>query len=98
MESSEIRSKLLALLTAIAPDVDPGSVNPDRDLRDQFDFDSMDALHFATAISEAFGIDVPQTDYPKLMSLHAAGEFVQSKLVGLHGKVAARGPAPSSAG
>jgi acyl carrier protein len=89
METSEIRSKLLALLTAIAPDVEPGSVNPDQDLRDQFDFDSMDTLHFATAISETFAIDVPQTDYARLASLRTAGEFVQAKLAGLRGKVAA---------
>ncbi len=89
METSEIRSKLLALLTAIAPDVEPGSVNPDRDLRDQFDFDSMDTLHFATAIAETFGIDVAQTDYARLANLRAAGEFVQSRLAGLRGKVAA---------
>lgn len=90
MEASEIRSKLLTLLTDIAPDVDPGSVNVDRDLRDQFDFDSMDTLHFATAISETFGIDVGQTDYPMLASLRAAGEFVQNKLAGLRGKAGAK--------
>ncbi len=83
MEPSEIRSKLLTLLTDIAPDVDPGSVNADRDLRDQFDFDSMDTLHFATAISDAFGIEVAQTDYPSLASLRGAGEFVQNKLARL---------------
>ena len=90
METSQIRSKLLALLTAIAPDVEPDAVNPDRDLRDQFDFDSMDTLHFATAISETFGIDVGQTDYASLASLRAAGEFVQSRLAGMRGRVAAQ--------
>ena len=80
METPEIRNKLLSLLAGIAPDIEPASVDPDRDLRDQFDFDSMDALHFAAAISEAFGIDVAQTDYPKLASLRAASEYVRSKL------------------
>lgn len=84
MESLNIRNQLLTLLTAIAPDVDPASVDPDRELRDQFDFDSMDALHFATAISEAFGIEVQQTDYPNLRSLQGAGEFVQAKLLQRH--------------
>ena len=90
METSEIRNKLLALLIAIAPDVEPSSVDPDRDLRDQFDFDSMDTLHFATAISETFGIDIGQTDYPRLASLRAAGEFVQGRLAGLRGTATAR--------
>jgi acyl carrier protein len=80
MQTPEIHTKVLALLTRIAPDVEPESVDPDQNLRDQFDFDSMDALHFASAISEAFGIEVAQTDYPSLASLRGAAEFVASKL------------------
>jgi len=80
MDIKDIERKLLALLTAIAPDVDPASVDFAREFRDQFDFDSMDALHFATAISDEFKIEVAETDYRKLLSLRGAGEFVQSKL------------------
>lgn len=80
MELNEIRGKLLTLLTNVAPDIEPQAIEPDRDFRDQFDFDSMDALHFAAAVSEAFGIEIAETDYPKLSSLRGAGEFVQSRL------------------
>ncbi len=80
METAEIRNRLLTLLAAIAPDIEPAAVNPDIDLRDQFDFDSMDALHLATAIGESFGIDIAQTDYPKLASVSAASEYVRGKL------------------
>ena len=80
MDPNEIRTKLLSLLTTVAPDIEPESVEPERALRDQFDFDSMDALHFATAVSEAFGIEIAETEYPKLASLRAAGEFVQQRL------------------
>lgn len=80
MDPNEIPTKLLALLTGVAPDIDPKSVDPVRDLRDQFDFDSMDAMHFATAVSEAFEITIAETDYPKLTSLRAAGDFVQERL------------------
>ena len=80
MDTNEIRVKLLSLLTAVAPDIEPETIDPARDLRDQFDFDSMDALHFATAVSAAFGIEVAQTDYPRLASLRGAGEFVAGRL------------------
>jgi acyl carrier protein len=80
MELNEIQGKLLTLLTNVAPDIEPQAVEPDRDFRDQFDFDSMDALHFAAAVSEAFGIEIAETDYPKLSSLRGAGEFVRSRL------------------
>lgn len=80
MDPNEIRAKLLSLLTSVAPDIEPGSVDPERDLRDQFDFDSMDALHFATAVSEAFGIEIAETEYPRLASLRAAAAFVHERL------------------
>jgi acyl carrier protein len=85
MDTNEIRAKLLSLLTTIAPDIESETVDPARDLRDQFDFDSMDALHFATAMSEAFGIEVAETDYPRLASLRGAGEFVAGKLAAKRG-------------
>jgi acyl carrier protein len=80
MDPNEIRTKLLSLLTTVAPDIEPENIDPELALRDQFDFDSMDALHFATAISEAFGIEIAETEYPRLASLRAAGEFVQQRL------------------
>jgi acyl carrier protein len=80
MDPTELRAKLLSLLTGVAPDIEPDGVDPERNLRDQFDFDSMDALHFATAVSETFGIEIAETDYPRLASLHGAAQFVQERL------------------
>ena len=80
MEAQEIQAKLLALLTRIAPDVDPSSVVADQDFRDQFDFDSMDALHFAVAVSETFGMPIADTEAGKLASLRSAVAFVQDRL------------------
>jgi len=80
MDDKEIHSRLIALLAGIAPDIDTTSLDPDRDLRDQFDFDSMDNLHFATAISAEFGIDIDDQDYVQLSGLRKACRYVQAKL------------------
>jgi len=80
MAPDDIRTKLLTLLTTIAPDIEPASVDPARDLREQFDFDSMDALHFAAAVSETFKIGIAETDYPQLASLESARRFVAASL------------------
>lgn len=82
MDTSTIEGRLLELLTAIAPDVEPASVDADRDFRDQFDFDSMDALHFAEAVSGAFGIEIPDSDSRKLANLRSAAELIRSRLGG----------------
>jgi acyl carrier protein len=80
VESTALRTRVLELLTGIAPDIDPATIDPARELRDQFDFDSMDRLHFAVAISEAFGIDIPEEDYRQLAALQQACEYIEGKL------------------
>ncbi|MDE2294606.1 MAG: acyl carrier protein [Gammaproteobacteria bacterium] len=80
MQADEIQAKLLQLLTRIAPDVDPQSVVADQDFRDQFDFDSMDALHFAVAVSEAYGIPIAEADTGRLANLKSAADFVRGRL------------------
>lgn len=79
-QSQDLPGRLLSLLTAIAPDIDPAAVESGRDFRDQFDFDSMDTLHFATAISKEFGIDVAERDYVQLAGLDKACELVRARL------------------
>ena len=81
MDRNQIHTQLLALLTGVAPDIDPDSVDPVRNLRDQFDFDSMDALHFAVAVSETFGIEIAETDAAALANLKSAEQFVEQRLM-----------------
>lgn len=82
MQEKDVRSRLLALLTEIAPDIDPAAIDPRRELRDQVDFDSMDRLHFAVAIGQAFHLDIPEQDYAQLGALQTACEYVQRRLGG----------------
>ena len=79
MSANNLQSTILRLLTDVAPDVDPTSVQADVDFRDQFDFDSMDQLNFAIAINKAFSIPIPERDYPKLASLKKCVDYVESK-------------------
>ncbi len=87
MDTNEIRTRVLALLTSLAPDIVATTLDPQQDVRDQVDFDSMDRLHFAMAISEAFHIDIPEGDYPRLGALQKACEYLQQKVAG-HGGAA----------
>jgi len=75
-----IEERILALLVSVAPDIDPRSVRPDADFRDQFDFDSMDLFNFAAAIHEAFGIDIPERDYRSLAGLSRCAAYVRQKI------------------
>ena len=69
MKREDLAAKVLALVTEIAPDVDPASVIAGVDFRDQFDFDSMDTLNFAIALHRELGVEVPEAEYSRLASL-----------------------------
>jgi acyl carrier protein len=80
MQREQLAQRVLELVTDIAPDVDPSTVIAGVDFRDQFDFDSMDTLNFAIALSKEFGIEVPETDYARLASTDKCVEYLQRKL------------------
>lgn len=82
MNDARLEARILELLVAVAPDVDPASVRPEVDFRDQFDFDSMDQLNFAIAIHDAFGIDVPERDYREIASLRRSADYVARRASG----------------
>jgi acyl carrier protein len=80
MNPDELKSRILTLLTDVAPDVEAATVEVDVNFRDQFDFDSMDQLNFAISIHKAFNIEIPETDYPKLASLAKCIAYVSVRI------------------
>jgi len=79
MDRQALAARVLQLVTEIAPDVDPATVLPGVDFRDQFDFDSMDTLNFAIALHRELGIDVPEADYAQLASLDKCVAYLAAK-------------------
>jgi len=67
-------------LNNIAPEADLTSVDPTADLREAIDIDSMDFLNFITAIHKRLGIDIPEIDYPKLITLNGAVAYLTAHL------------------
>jgi acyl carrier protein len=77
MTDDRLKTVLLEALASVAPEIDPGSVDPARDLRDQLDLDSMDFLNFMIAVHERLGVDIPEADYPQLSTLDAAIRYLE---------------------
>jgi acyl carrier protein len=80
MNRDELAERVLALLTEVAPDVDPATVIPGIDFRDQFDFDSMDTLNFAIALHRELGVDVPEAEYSRLSSLDRCVDYLAKQI------------------
>lgn len=64
-----VDSAVTAALEEVAPEADVDALDPDRNLRDQVEMDSVDFLNFVTALEQRLDTHVPESDYPKLSSL-----------------------------
>ena len=80
MSGIDIRKVVQEELNSIAPEADMASVDPAADLREALDIDSMDFLNFITAIHHRLGVDIPEIDYPKLVTLNGAIKYITTHL------------------
>ena len=74
--AQQLQEVVIRALTEVAPDVDPGGIDPDADLAEQLDIDSMDFLNVVVAIHEQTGIEIPERDYPKLSTMSDAVRYL----------------------
>lgn len=80
MNEEEIRTLVVGQLRQIAPEIDISQIDFAIDLREQVDFDSMDILNLVVAIHEATGVDIPEADYPQMVSLDGCVGYLRSRL------------------
>jgi len=80
MSPQDIRAVIKDEIGAIAPEVDFDAIDPAADLREQIDIDSIDFLNLITALHQRLGVDVPETDYPKLATLDGTIAYLGQRL------------------
>ena len=69
MNATDTRALAANVLAGIAPEADLASVGEHEDLREALDLDSMDFLNFIIGLSQGSGVDIPESDYPRLFTL-----------------------------
>ena len=60
---------MLSSLDEVAPGAGSDRVDPDADLREALDLDSMDVLNLIASIAEQTGIDIPDRDVGALKTM-----------------------------
>ncbi|GAB2176992.1 acyl carrier protein [Dongia sp. agr-C8] len=80
MNREEIRKAILEGLSNIAPETDPASIGDQADVREALDIDSMDFLNFVIALHRQLQIDIPEADYPKLLTIGGATDYLAARL------------------
>ena len=76
MNEQELHDVVIRALTEVAPDVDPAAIDPEADLAEQLDIDSIDFLNVLVNVHEQTGIEIPERDYPKLSTLDDAVAYL----------------------
>lgn len=76
MTSEKARQLIFDALQDIAPEVDREQVDDSIDLTEQLDLDSMDYLTWMIAISEGAGIDIPQRDASRFLTIDGAVDYL----------------------
>ena len=76
MVHNDIRGEVLAVLSTIAPEVEPDDIRDDLLLRDQVDLDSMDWLNFLVGIHKRLDVDIPESYYASLRTLTDVVRYV----------------------
>ena len=77
---ASIRDTVLRLLADVAPEADLSTLAAGERIRDQIDIDSMDALNFLIAVDAALGVDIPESDYPRLATLDSIVAYIEQRL------------------
>ncbi|OGQ17019.1 MAG: hypothetical protein A2138_09110 [Deltaproteobacteria bacterium RBG_16_71_12] len=76
----ELRRALLDAIGAVAPDARGSAIPGDADVRDQLELDSMDFLRVLVGLKERLGVDVPEADAPRLVTLDGAVAYLRGRL------------------
>jgi acyl carrier protein len=80
MTRDELSAAVLRVLGEIAPEADLASLKPDVSFRDQLDLDSMDVLNFVVGLHVALGVEIPESDYPKLATLDGCIDYLMAEV------------------
>lgn len=82
MTETQIREAVLQCIKEVAPEADIEHLNPSLRFRDQFSFDSVDFLNFTGKLRQTMNVVIPESDFPKLITLNACIGYLASKLNG----------------
>lgn len=80
MNFEELNKIVIDAIQHVAPEIEEEMINPDRDLREECDIDSMDFLNFLAALKNSTGVTIPEADYPQVNTLNKMLEYLNKKL------------------
>ena len=80
MTRPELRQAIIDILSDIAPDENYDDLKDDVTFREQLSMDSMDMLDIVLELRKRFKIQIPEEDYPNLISMQSTLDYLEPLL------------------
>ena len=80
LEKTQLEKIIFQILTEVCFDQDFTKINKSIPLKNQINFDSMDFLDTVMIFRERFSIDIPEEDFPKLVSIESFISYLENRL------------------
>ena len=80
MTRDNIKELIIEIIEDIDDEADFDGLDPDQPLRDQLDLDSMDFLDIVMELRKRYKLQIPEEDYPELISLSSCVNYLEPKL------------------
>ena len=65
-----------ATIRRIAPEADLDAADPDAELAEEIDLDSMDVVHLVEELHTRTGLEIPERDQPRLATITDALDYL----------------------
>jgi acyl carrier protein len=79
-DRESLREVVLRVLGEVAPEADAAAVAGDLDLREELELDSMDILNLAIGLFQVTGVEVPERDYAKIVTIDGCVAYLGQRL------------------
>jgi acyl carrier protein len=77
-----IKASICRLIGDIAPEADTEILDPNEDMRDELDLDSMDFIRLLEGINIELSVNIPEGDYQMVNTLQSMAEYIASHAAG----------------
>ena len=81
MNIADIKEIIEKGLARIAPEADFSELEPTENIREELDVDSFDFLQFLIGLNEELGVEIPEEDYEKLVSMNDLVSYLEERTV-----------------
>ncbi len=80
MKIEEIEKIVVTAIQDVAPEIEPEEIDPDGDIREECNLDSMDFFNYLLALKHSTGVSIAESDYPKVSTLKTMCQYLDQRL------------------